>query len=324
LFQPNSPRRSPALSSPLKLFLVLASIVVLLFVGSTVFFYSNPVGVSLWMTRRALGSSGLEHRTVDGPRGEQSLWDGGRGRALVLLHGMGDQAGAWARVARSLTRDYRLVVPDLAGHGDSEPQDGALTLDDLVDALDAVLNAPDMPERVVLVGHSLGGWVAVRYTLEHPDRVEHLVLVDSLGLARELGNADFQDVTFLPSTREQAARLVAAQGPPEKRPLADFVLDDLVQKVRQGPTRRLFRSLRPEDYLTPESVSETWPSTVPVDLVWGRQDALLPLEYAEALQRLFPEAGLHLLGGCGHIPQRHCGPDFRRVLARVLGEPAAG
>ncbi|MDY7091972.1 MAG: alpha/beta hydrolase [Acidobacteriota bacterium] len=297
----------------------------LLFVGSAVFFYSNPVGVSLWMTRRALGSSGLEHRTVDGPRGEQSFWDGGQGRTLVLLHGMGDQAGAWARVARSLTRDHRLVVPDLAGHGESEPRDGALTLDDLVASLDAVLSAPDMPEEVVLVGHSLGGWMAVRYTLEYPERVEHLVLVDSLGLARDLGspdpgNPEAEAITFLPSNRQQAARLVEAQGPPETRPLADFVLDDLVQKIRQGPIRRLFRSLQPEDYLTPRSVGDLWPSAVPVDLVWGRQDALLPLDYAEAFQRLFPDAGLHLLGGCGHIPQRHCPQDFRRVLARVLAE----
>lgn len=299
----------------------------LLFVGSAVFFYSNPVGVSLWMTRRALGSAGLEHRTVDGPRGEQSFWDGGQGRTLVLLHGMGDQAGAWARVARSLTRDHRLVVPDLAGHGASEPRDGALTLDDLAASLDAVLSAPDMPEQVVLVGHSLGGWVAVRYTLEHPGRVEHLVLVDSLGLARELGNPeepDQEEITFLPSNRRQAARLVAAQGPPETRPLANFVLDDLVQKIRQGPTRRLFRSLRPEDYLTPRGVGELWPAAVPVDLVWGRQDGLLSQDYAEALQRLFPDAGLHLLDGCGHIPQRHCSQDFRRLLARVLTDSKAG
>lgn len=297
------------MSSALKLFLALAGVVLFIFVGSAIFFYSNPVGVSLWLTRRALTGAGLESVAVPAPRGDQRVWRGGSGSTVVLLHGLGDQAGAWARIAPELARKHRLLIPDLAGHGDSEPTDGALGLRDLVEGLEAVLDEPGEPARVTLVGHDLGGWVAVLYALEHPERVERLVLVASLGLARVNDT-----VTRLPSDAEQAGRLVKALGTSKGRPLAEFVLDDMVQKLRRGPIRRLYGGVEPTDYL-----EDRLPRVaVPVTVIWGEADALTPLEQGEYFDRRLPDSELRILPGCGHVPQQSCPGDLLRSLRRAL------
>ncbi|MGZ6970727.1 MAG: alpha/beta fold hydrolase, partial [Thermoanaerobaculia bacterium] len=80
-------------------------------------FVKRPLEVFTWFARRSLLKAGLKKVVVQTPVGPQTAFLGGSGPMLVLLHGAGDQAGTWFRVAPSLARRYTLVIPDLAGHG---------------------------------------------------------------------------------------------------------------------------------------------------------------------------------------------------------------
>lgn len=101
----------------------------------------------------------------------------GRGPTIVLLHGLGSREAHWLPVARLLARRFRVSLVDLPGHG-LTPMPEPFSLDQAADALDAALRS-DGSQPVILVGHSLGGLVAAREAIDHPERVRGLVLVET-------------------------------------------------------------------------------------------------------------------------------------------------
>ena len=87
---------------------------------------------------------------------------------LVLLHGAGDSAGTWSSIVKTFTPRYRVVIPDLAGHGGSAPAEGAISVGQVLEGLEAVMQqGPQDP--AIIVGNSLGAWAAMLYTREHPE-----------------------------------------------------------------------------------------------------------------------------------------------------------
>ena len=112
--------------------------------------------------------------------------DEGQGDAILLLHGMAGSSQTWRSVIRPLSRKYRVIAPDLLGHGMSaKPRSDyslgafAVLLRDLLDELGVA--------RATVVGHSLGGGVAMQFVYQHPDYCERLVLIGSGGLGPDVG-----------------------------------------------------------------------------------------------------------------------------------------
>lgn len=269
-----------------------------------------PQMASAAETRRALVAAGLRPGTVEGPRGKLRYYEGGKGKTVVLLHGSGSQAGDWNAVVRPLARRYRVLVLDLPGHGESGPAEGALPVGDLSDSLGALLDAQSPGEPAILIGNSLGGWVALLYAWRHPERVERVVGVSSSGIFAPL------QVPALPKDREEARRLVAAIRGPYLSAPSDEELDAVVQRVAAGPAGRLFAGLRAEDFLDTKAAE----IQVPVELVWGEEDGVLPLGYGRRLESLLPRARLHPLPRCGHMPQVHCPRELARLLLDLLSD----
>lgn len=276
--------------------------------------WKRPLAVDAYFSRLALGHAGLEQRTVAGPEGDVAYFVGGAdGPTLVLLHGAGDQAGAWGRVVGPLAERYRLVIPDLAGHGDSAPADGPITIPMLLGGVQAVLDsATDGP--VTIVGNSLGAWLACLVAVEQPARVARLVAVNG-GPVREPD----PKVDIFPTDREAARRTMAALTGPDTPELPGFVLDDVVRHARSGPAWRFAQTAASmEPYLLDGRLDEL---TTPVDLVWGEADRLMDLDYAHRLLDGLPAARLTVVARCGHVPQRECPTAFLAALTKVLEEP---
>jgi pimeloyl-ACP methyl ester carboxylesterase len=282
------------------------------------YFYANPIGVSISLARGGLEKAGLKKKEIAGPRGQLVYFAGEQGPPMVLIHGVGNQAGSWVKVAGDLSLSRKLIVPDLAGHGESAPADGPLGLADAVAGLAAVLDAEKTGADTVLVGNSMGGWVALTYALQHPDRVARLVLVNSTGVAGTL--EDFGKVSLLPKNREEALALVTALGLGGAPPPAGFILEDLVEKIAAGPTPRMVAGIKPEDYLDARLPG----LKVPVEVLWGSEDRLLLPSYRDKLMAALPRARLHELPGAGHVPQQQDARAFVEKLSAVLAEaPAA-
>ena len=277
----------------------------------------GPLARMAAAARQALGEAGLERREVAAAGGRLVIWRGGAGPHLVLLHGSGQQAGAWAAVAPGLIDAFTVHVLDLPGHGDSAPAEGPLPMARVVAGVEAYLLSLDGP--AILVGNSMGAWLATLEAHRHPGKVSRAVLVNGGALL----NVPAPGLTLTPADREGARRLMAALRDPASPPLPDEVLDDLVLRSRAGPTGRMLQDLPGlMAHLLDGRLGEV---EVPVDILWGASDRLIPLDYARRMEGQLPRARLTVLEGCGHIPPAECPQAFLATLRTVLAQspPAA-
>ncbi len=258
-------------------------------------FVARPMAVFEWLGRAGLRSAGFERVQLAGPRGTLTYFRAGQGPTLVLLHGANDQAGAWVRVAPTLARSHRVLIPDLPGHGHSQPDAGLLAVTDLLAGVEALLAAESAGQPVTLVGNSLGGFLALLEAHRHPERVSHVVLLN--GAAVMAGGGQ---VELLPKSREEARRALAKLTAPGTPGMPGFVLDDLVRRGPGSPLARLLQSPVAELALD----GRLGEVRVPVTLLWGESDQLLPASYAETLRSQLPAARLVMLRSCGHVPPR--------------------
>lgn len=244
------------------------------------------------MTRNALAAAGFLRREAGGT----VYWTRTPPAAApaaapwVLVHGVNDQAGSWFRIAPDLARGRQVVIVDLPGHGESAPADGPLPLDMMVARLGAVIAAAiPAGSPVVLAGNSLGGWVAALFVLAEPECVAHLVLEAAGGLARPFASP------VVATTREEAHQVLRAVHGPRFDP-PGWLVDAILERAAASPMLRVTGT--EERVLDPHLGS----IRCPVTLVWGRDDGILPLDYADAFQRGIPGSSLEVIDGAAHIP----------------------
>jgi pimeloyl-ACP methyl ester carboxylesterase len=273
----------------------------------------RPLAVFETMERWRLGWIGMERRVAQGPKGPITYWRGGTGPPVFLLHGANDQAGTWVYVLPMLLSGHRVVAADLPGHGASAPADGPLSVRDLVEGVEALVAAEAPGGRVTLVGNSLGGWLALVYADRHPGRVERVVLVNGAAIR---GDGSEARVNLLPKSRAEARAALQATMSPASRPVPGFVLDDLVRRAPASPLARLVAGPPGDEFLVDARLGGI---RVPVTLIWGEDDQVLPVAYARRVAAALSAAELVTLPQCGHVPQRECpdrlGPALERALA---------
>jgi abhydrolase domain-containing protein 6 len=238
-------------------------------------------------SRSMLAQAGLTRKSLDGT----VYWTGGQGeRTLCLIHGVNDHAGTWSLVAPALIKSCRLIVPDLPGHGESEPKNGALDMQYLVDRLAAALDA-EGATRVTLVGNSMGAWISILYTLAHPERVAEVFLESGGGLAIPLG------VSLVASNRDEAVPILqAVHGPNAQFP--DWAIDALITRSTDSPMLRLVAGGMMSYFIDHRLVEIRVPATV----VWGANDGVVTRTYIERLHAGIAGAKLCIIEGAAHIP----------------------
>jgi pimeloyl-ACP methyl ester carboxylesterase len=298
---------------------LIASVVVLIvFALAAVAFavWRYPLAIFNLQNRRELTKEGFAQLHIQTDVGAQTVFEKGTGPTLILLHGAGDQAGSWSKAAPELTAKYHVLVLDLAGHGESAPSEGNLSLGTILRGIDGVIAAKAPDGRVILVGNSLGAWMAVYYAHQHPEKVERIVAIDGGPIRGER-----PDLVNLPKDRAEAAKLFDAILDPGSMHPGGFVLDDVVRQAQNGPIGRM-AAAGVQDmsrYLLDGKLAEF---NTPVDLLWGESDRMIPMHYAERMRDELVSARLTTIPRCGHVPQQECPKTFNRALAAVLDQPA--
>ena len=236
---------------------------------------------------------------------------------LVLLHGLGDSLAGWAQVAPLLAKKFRLHLLDLPGHGLSgRPPDWRLgTLAAAVASYAEALREP------IVVGHSLGGWIALRLALSRAVCPRGLVLVNPGGatLARELW-APFRDLV---SARDPAGarRYLAAAF--HKPPIALRLFPrEVIKAMWTDAARGVLDAVVEEDFVRDAELStltglSARGGALPVRIVWGARDRLLPAGTLDFFRRAIPHAQIRLLEDAGHLPHF----EAPRALAAAIAEP---
>jgi pimeloyl-ACP methyl ester carboxylesterase len=266
-----------------------------------------------------------------------SYAEAGAGPVLLLIHGMGGSSENWEAVIEPLAREHTVIVPDLPGHGQSAPGGGDYSVGGLAAGLRDLLLVLGH-DRATLVGHSLGGGVAMQFTYQFPEIVERLVLVSSGGLGPEvsllLRAAALPGAgTFISATAPLVQRLGGGLRRVERhvgRPSTDIteVVHGYGLLAASEPRAAFLATVRSVIGVGGQRVSAVdrlyLAEAVPVLIVWGARDRLVPVHHGEQAHRDIPGSRLEIFEEAGHLPQLEEPDRFVAVLEQFLAdsEPA--
>jgi pimeloyl-ACP methyl ester carboxylesterase len=272
---------------------------------------------------------GLEERFADLKGARLRYFVGGEGPPLILVHGLGGAAANWTELAPLLATRHRLLVPDLPGHGGSEPLPAVSGLEPFADRV-ALLAEREAMLPAPVVGHSLGGMVVLRLALRRPGDVSAVVLAAAAGLS--VGNVWGRNLLSLftavrPGRLAARSRRLVSRSKPLRRLVFGFVsVADPVGLTNEAVEGFLAAQLLHTD------VDSAWQALrvddprqeldavrCPALVLWGSEDVQLPLDDAfEYTRRL--RARLRVIPGCGHLLIGERPDACDRALAEFLGD----
>lgn len=288
------------------------------------------------MTERPTPSrpAGVSFETVTLHGRESGYLVGGEGPVLLLIHGMAGTCENWRDVIEPLARHHTVIAPDLPGHGLSAGGPGDYSLGNLASGLRDLLIGLGH-ERATLVGHSLGGGIAMQFSYQFPELVERLVLVSSGGLGLEvspvlraaaLPGADL----FISATASAGQKIGGAIGRGLSKlgvkPAADLAEVARGYSSLAEPDRRraFLATLRSVVGTEGQRVSASdrfyLAEEVPVLIVWGARDPIIPVEHGEDAHRALPGSRLEIFDGVGHLPQVEQPGRFIALIEDFTGE----
>jgi pimeloyl-ACP methyl ester carboxylesterase len=237
----------------------------------------------------------------------------GSGEALVLLHGIGDSKRTWRCIAPILARHYRVLMPDLPGHGLSGRPDAPYTLAWFAQVVDEWMTAIGVV-HAHMAGHSFGGGLAQWILLDHRERVDRLVLIATGGLGREVGfglrlaSLPFLELFCTPAAMWLGTSLGMLM---IRRTYGNPLLPEMREIARlngiPGTGRTFCRTIRGVINALGQSVQtrggvESVTTLPPIALFWGSDDHIIPVDHGRRAVALFHGSTLRVFPGCGHFP----------------------
>ena len=277
----------------------------------------------LWFLNHATylheGRTGAESRSVQvGPYRVHYLAEGkAEGPTVVLVHGLGGSAEEWSNEAPYLVNaGFRVYMLDLPGYGRSEkPADFSYSVRDEASVVAGFIDAAGL-KQVDLGGSSMGGWIVQLVAEKHPRKVRRLMLFDSAGLAEP---PDWNTNLFTPRTAGELDQLEALLMP-HPPTLPGFVARDVVRESNQRAwiiRRALATMLSGQD--TTDSVLPGL--KMPVLIVWGAEDRIMPLRLGETMHSMVPQSEFEVIQGCGHLAQMQCAGQVGPKVVEFLTRP---
>jgi pimeloyl-ACP methyl ester carboxylesterase len=254
----------------------------------------------------------------------------GAGDPLALLHGLGASRSVWRRAAPRLARERLVIAPDLPGLGGSAPAGPGFDLGGVADVL-----AGELAERAGgafdLLGTSLGGAVAVRLADAHPDLVRRLVLAAPAGFTPwpwPLAAVGAPGVGALSDRVLAVRRIVGTRAPGSATVRRALRWGAIAEPARlsAGDARAVFEASRGSERIgaavTAALRADLRPVLrrleVPLGLIWGERDRVVPISTLESVRALRPDAVVETIPDAAHIPQLERPVEFAAAVQRVL------
>lgn len=257
----------------------------------------------------------------------------GSGPVLLLLHGLGCDHTTWEPVLRELAEHYTVIAPDLLGHGRSDKPRADYSLGGYANGMRDLLTVLGI-DRATVVGHSFGGGVAMQFAYQYPERTERIVLVASGGLGPEVtpliraittpGFHQVLGVLTLPGVRHvsgAALRVLAASGLPRTRDLGEVadIYHSFADPHARAATRHVVRAVVDwQGQVVTMSDRAYLTNQIPMCVIWGREDHVIPARHAENARALAPDARIEVMDGSGHFPHKDHPEQFVDILTDFI------
>jgi pimeloyl-ACP methyl ester carboxylesterase len=298
------------------------AVLVLGIVVAGLIFYRYPLWVADQQLRYHLWRRGVKSDYIEAGGYKlhyfEALPAGGAGTPLVLVHGLGARGEDWAAMMPALAaQGFHVYAPDLLGYGRSPKPpdvDYSISLEEqtVVNFMQAVHVL-----RADVGGWSMGGWIAMKLALDHPEMVDRLVIYDSAGLYFP---ATWGPDLFTPNDVAGVKELMALLSP-NPRPLPNFAAEAALRKLQGNAwvLRRSMSSMTAGRDLLDFRLYEMKP---PMLIVWGARDELIPLSVGERIHESVPQSVLDVVEGCGHLAPAECArPVIEGTVDFLRSEP---
>ncbi len=242
-------------------------------------------------------------------------YDVGSGPPLLLVHGIGGDADEWAFCFEPLRQSYRVIALDLLGFGRSDKPLIDYTIAGFVEVVEGFLRALKI-ERAVVLGESLGGWIASAFALKFPERVEKLILVDAAGVWGDIAGLPIDVRVSTRAHLREVFHLLFY----DKRLATDLLIDLAYQlHLERGDGHTIDSVLRNQQGGRERLDDAIGQLSVPTLIVWGEQDEMMPLSVGRNLHRLIPGSKLEVIPQCGHLPALEKPGEFAGRVLEFLG-----
>ncbi len=254
--------------------------------------------------------------------------EAGSGPPVVLVHGSGPGVSAyanWRMNIADLARHFHVYAPDMAGFGFSDkPTEAGYSMAGWVDQLVGFLDALGI-ERASLVGNSFGGGLGIKMAVQHPGRLDRLVLMGAMGVSFPITEGLDQVWGYQPSFENMRRTLDYFA---YSRELVNDELAEVRYRAALAPgVQEAFSAMFPaprQRWVEAMATQEDQIRAIPHEtlIIHGRDDRVIPVSNAYRLVSLIERAELHVFGRCGHWSQIEWAADFNALLARFLGRDA--
>ncbi|MCP2604545.1 alpha/beta hydrolase [Candidatus Aminicenantes bacterium AH-873-B07] len=261
------------------------------------------------------------------------VWETGDGPPVILLHGLGASKEWWKYNIQFLGRNFKVLVPDIIGFGNSEKPEINYDLSLANDFIKNIIEKFKLG-KVALIGNSMGGLIALNFSADFPDKVQKITLVDNAGFSRELsfilriatiypvGEIALSFVSYKTIKILLKSIIYNEKKVPEeliykvleilKLPNAKSIL---LKILRYGVSLKGLNPLIYETILKKISKIE-----IPTLIIWGREDRIIPLSQAYLGQKLIKNSRLYIFERCGHLPQIEYSDEFNQLVLNFLLE----
>jgi pimeloyl-ACP methyl ester carboxylesterase len=306
----------------MKVALRVVSLLVLLAIAAGVTFYRYPLWVADQQIRFRLWRAGVKSDYIEAGGYRLHYFEAsppnGGGMPLVLVHGLGARGEDWAAMIPALAaRGFHVYAPDLLGYGRSPRPDVDYSISLEEQTVVQFMQAMHVP-RADVDGWSMGGWIAMKLALDHPEMVDRLVIDDSAGIYFP---ATWEADLFTPSDVAGVKKLIGMLTP-NPHPLPDFAGEAALRKLQRNAwvvNRSMTAMTNGKDLLD----FRLYKISQPMLIVWGAQDELIPLSVGETIHSKVPQSVLDIVEGCGHLAPAECArPVTEGTVEFLKAEPA--
>jgi pimeloyl-ACP methyl ester carboxylesterase len=271
----------------------------------------------------------LRHRSINGHKLAYRME--GRGQTILFIHGIAGTSSTWIDAMERLAVRYRVLAPDLLGHGESDKPTGDYSLGAHASFLRDLLCSLEIG-RASIVGHSFGGGIALQLSYQHPEVCERMVLVSSGGLGSEVNaalrllavpGAELVIPLIAPSfVRRRGDALLAWMRDRGIRSPRIHEVWQAYSSLADPDTRRAFvRELRSVVEYRGQFVSASdrlHLAAHPTLIVWGDRDTMIPVSHARAAHAAIRGSHLEIFEGAGHFPHAEYPERFAEVVTAFI------
>jgi abhydrolase domain-containing protein 6 len=286
-----------------KKLLVLTGVVVIL---AMVAYFALPGLLVKWATESERKAAGLQQKRVRVGDHEIVYLEGGRGETILMLHGFAANKDNWASFAKLISPAYQIVALDLPGFGESTClEDASYSIADQANRLNRFVDGLGL-KKFHIVGNSMGGHIAARYTVMFPERVLTLGLFDSAGvrapvpseMAKRLSKGEPNPLVA--GTVDEFDRLIkfVFSTPPD---IPRFVKKLLVEEAQRhkASNERIFKQISSENVALELDLPKIKARTL---VLWGDHDRVLDVSCVQILEKGLPNCTAVIMKNCGHLP----------------------